>query len=284
MTEDRSAVQPPAPLRVTVTPMSAVRDALVIGRRNLLRVIRLPQVLAFATIQPVMFLILFTFVFGGAIEASIPPAAGGRYINWLVPGLMVQVATFGAGQTAIGLTEDLTKGVVDRFRSLPMARSAVLAGRTGADLVRNAVVIGLMLGVGSLLGFRYQTDPLRFLGGVMIVLAFSHALSWMMATIGLAVRTPEAVQTAVFLPVFPLVFASSVFLPTSTMPDWLRVFADHQPITAVTNALRGLMLGPGALPEGVSLASQVLSASAWIVGITAVFSTLAIRSYRRAIT
>lgn len=276
--------EPPPPIRIATTPASAVRDALVLGRRNLLRVVRLPQVLLFATVQPVMFLILFTFVFGGAIQGSIPPAAGGRYINWLVPGLMVQVATFGSGQTAIGLTEDLAKGVVDRFRSLPMARSAVLAGRTGADLVRSAFVIGLMVVVGTLLGFRYQTDPLRFLAGFALVLAFSHALSWVMATIGLVVRTPEAVQTAVFLPVFPLVFASSVFLPTATMPPWLRAFADHQPITAITNALRGLMLGPGALPAGITLSSQVVLALGWIVGLLAVFAPLAIRAYRRAIT
>lgn len=272
---------PPAPVRVHATPLSALSDALVIARRNLLRVVRLPQLLAFATIQPVMFLVLFTFVFGGAIEGAIPPAAGGRYINWLVPGLMVQVATFGAGQTAIGLAEDLNKGVVDRFRSLPMARSAVLAGRTAADLVRNGLVIGLMLVVGAALGFRYQTDLGRFLLAYLVVLAYSHALSWMMATIGLVVRTPEAVQTAVFLPVFPLVFASSVFLPTATMPAWLRAFADHQPITAVTNALRGLILGAGALPPGANPVGQVLEALAWIGGILVVFVALAVRAWRR---
>ena len=273
-----------APLRGRITPLDAVRDAVVIGRRNLLRVVRLPQLLLFATVQPVMFLILFTYVFGGAIEGALPPAAAGEYLNWLVPGLMIQVSAFGSGQTALGLVEDLEKGVVDRFRSLPMARSAVLAGRTGADLARNAVVIGLMVLVGALLGFRYQTSFPRFLAGYLLALGFAHALSWVMATVGLLVRTPEAVQSAVFLPVFPLVFASSVFLPTATMPSWLRAFADHQPLTVVTNSLRGLMLGEGALPPGQVLADQVLRSGLWIVGIVLVFAPLAIRAYRRVAT
>ena len=272
------------PLRGRLTAVDGVRDALIIGRRNLLRVVRLPQLLLFATVQPLMFLILFTFVFGGAIEGALPPAAAGEYLNWLVPGMMIQVSTFGSGQTALGLVEDLEKGVVDRFRSLPMARSAVLAGRTGADLVRNAVVIALMVGMGALLGFRYQTSFPRFIAGYLLALGFAHALSWVMATIGLLVRTPEAVQSAVFLPVFPLVFASSVFLPTATMPSWLRAFADHQPLTVVTNTLRGLMLGEGALPPGQQLADQVLASGLWIIGIVVVFAPLAVRAYRRVAT
>ena len=268
-------------LRTRTTPATAVRDALVIGRRNLLRNVRLPQLLVFATVQPVMFLVLFTFVFGGAIEGTLPPAAAGEYLNWLVPGLMIQVAAFGAGQTALGLAEDLQNGVIDRFRSLPMARSAVLAGRTGADLVRNAFVIGLMVVVGSALGFRYQTTLLRFLAAFALALLFAHSLSWVMAAVGLRVRTPEAVQSAAFIPVFPLVFASSVFLPTATMPDWLRVFADNQPLTVVTNAMRGLMLGPGALPPGQDLVTEVARSLAWVAVITAIAATGAIRAYRR---
>ncbi len=272
---------PGARARVTFT--STVVDTWVITKRNLLRNVRLPQVLLFSTVQPIMFLLLFTFVFGGAIEGSLPPAAGGEYINWLIPGLLVQVSVFGAGQTAIGLTDDLKKGVIDRFRSLPMARSAVLAGRTFADLGRNAAVVTLMLVVGFAIGFRYSTSLLEFLAGVLLALAFAYSLSWVMAVIGLYVKEPEATQSAVFLPVFPLVFASSVFLPTETMPDWLRVFADHQPITTVTNALRALMLGEGALLDGQVLSSQLLLSAAWIVGITLVFSLWAIRAYRRAV-
>jgi len=256
-----------------------VTDTLVLTRRNLLRNVRLPQLLLFSTIQPVMFLLLFNFVFGGAIGGSLP--AGFDYIQWLIPGLLIQVATFGAGQTALGLTEDLSKGVIDRFRSLPMARSAVLAGRTFADLGRNAAVLTLMLLVGFAIGFRWETSFLGFLGGFAIALAFGYALSWVMATIGLLVRNPEAAQSAVFLPVFPLVFASSVFLPTQTMPDWLRVFADHQPITVVANALRGLMLGQQALLPGQSVAGEVIAAIGWIIGITVVFALLSVRIYRR---
>ena len=270
--------------RGRATFASTVIDTWVITKRNLLRNVRLPQVLLFSTVQPIMFLLLFTFVFGGAIVGTLPEVADGEYVNWLIPGLLVQVSVFGAGQTAIGLTDDLKKGVIDRFRSLPMARSAVLAGRTFADLGRNAAVVSLMLLVGFAIGFRYRTSFLAFLAGVLLALAFAYALSWVMAVIGLYVKEPEATQSAVFLPVFPLVFASSVFLPTETMPSWLRVFADHQPITTVTNALRALMLGEGALLDGQVLATQLLLSAAWIVGITLVFSLWAIRAYRRAVS
>ncbi len=260
-------------------PRRLARDVLVLTRRNLRRVLRLPQLLLFATVQPVMFLLLFNFVFGGAMGQSLP--AGYEYIQWLMPGLLVQISVFGAGQTAFGLTEDLSKGVIDRFRSLPMTRSAVLAGRTFADLLRNAAVLTLMLSVGFAIGFRYGTSFLGFVGGVCVALAFGYAMSWVMATIGLLVKNPEATQSAVFLPVFPLVFASSVFLPTATMPDWLRVFADNQPITAVANAIRGLMLGPQVLPVGLTTGGAVLQALAWVAGITLVFGGLAVRAYRR---
>jgi len=266
-----------------VSPIQAIRDSVVITRRNLLRNLRLPQLLLFATVQPVMFLLLFTYVFGGAIGASIPAVAGGRYVNWLVPGLLIQVAAFGAGQTALGLTEDLAKGVIDRFRSLPMARSAVLAGRTLSDMIRNGFVITLMMAVGFAIGFRWQTSFLGLLAGMLVAMVFAYALSWVMATIGLAVKNPEAAQTAVFLPVFPFVFASSVFAPTATMPSWLRGFAAHQPVTVVADALRGLILGQGALSPGQTVPGQVLLAMAWSVGILAVFAPLAVRVYRRAV-
>jgi ABC transporter DrrB family efflux protein len=259
-----------------------IKDTFVITRRNLLRNVRLPQLLVFATVQPIMFLLLFNYVFGGAIGRAIPPAAGGKYLNWLIPGLLVQVAAFGAGQTALGLTEDLSKGVIDRFRSLPMARSAVLAGRTLSDLIRNAFVITLMVSVGFLLGFRYQTSFWGLLGGLAVAGIFAYGLSWVMALIGLAVKNPEAAQSAVFLPVFPLVFASSVFVPTETMPLWLQAFADNQPITITTNAIRGLVLGQGALPAGDTVAGQVTLALAWAIGILIVFAPLAVRAYRRA--
>ncbi len=263
-------------------PGRLIIDTWVITRRNLLRYVRLPQLLVFATIQPVMFLLLFTYVFGGAIGKDIPPAAGGEYLNYLLPGLLVQIAAFGAGQTAIGLTDDLSKGVLDRFRSLPMARSAVLAGRTLADLLRSAAVTALMLVVAFAIGFRYQTSFLGFLGGVGIVLLFTYSLSWVMAALGLKVANPEATQTAVFLVVFPFVFASAVFVPVATMPSWLQPFAEHQPITVMVEAARGLMLGQGALNPGQTVAGQVGLALLWCAAIAAVAAPIAVRIYRRS--
>ena len=282
--------------RARITPQHAAKDIAVITKRNLLRNIRLPQLLIFATVQPVMFLLLFNYVFGGAIGQAIPAIAQGEYINWLLPGLLIQVAAFGAGQTALGLTEDLSKGVIDRFRSLPMARSAVLAGRTLSDLIRNGFVISLMVIMGFVMGFRYQTSFIGFVAGLLVAMMFAYALSWIMASIGLAVKSPEAAQSAVFLPVFPLVFASSVFVPTQTMPVWLRTFAEVQPITVTTNALRGLMLGrealadfgPGinpvvALAEAPSVGGQVLLSLVWSAAILAVFVPLSVRVYRRTV-
>lgn len=272
-----------AEVAVPVRPNRALRDTLVIVKRNLLRNIRLPQLIVFSTVQPVMFLLLFNYVFGGAIGGAIPAAAAGKYVNFLIPGLLVQISAFGAGQTAAGLVDDLDRGVIDRFRSLPMARSAVLAGRTLADTIRNAFVITLMLAVGMLIGFRWQTNAFQMFVGLLLVLAFSYAFSWLMAIIGLKVKTQEAVQPAVFIMVFPLVFASSVFVPTDTMPGWLQVFAENQPITIMSNALRGLVLGEGALAAGQTTWGQVLLAVAWIAAMLAVFAPIAVRVYRRTV-
>ena len=275
-------VPPSAPSAAEVHPGNLGRDTWVMTRRNLLRYVRLPQLLAFSVIQPIMFLLLFTYVFGGAIGRELPPAAAGEYINFLLPGLLVQISLFGATQTAIGLTDDLARGVVDRFRSLPMARSAVLTGRTLADLLRNAVVLALMFVVAFAIGFRYQTSFLGFLAGVGIVLLFAYAMSWVMAAIGLKVVNPEATQTAVFLIVFPFVFASAVFVPVSTMPTWLQPFAEHQPVTVMVEAARGLMLGAGALPPGKTVPGVVALAIAWCIAITVVAAPLAVRIYRRS--
>ena len=183
-----AAVQPRR--RARVSPGHALKDTVVIVRRNLLRVVRLPQLLLLATVQPVMFLILFNYVFGGAVGRAIPAAAGGQYLNWLLPGLLLQVAAFGSTQTSMGLIEDLNKGVIDRFRSLPMARSAVLAGRTLADLIRNALVIGLMIALGYTLGFRPQTSFVPLVGALLVALAFAYtALS--IEAHGQAIKTSE---------------------------------------------------------------------------------------------
>lgn len=259
-----------------------LRDIGVITKRNVLRNVRLPQLLLFATIQPVMFLLLFNYVFGGSIGRSPQLAQFGSYINWLVPGIIIQTATFGASQTAVGLTEDLQAGVIDRFRSLPMARSAVLAGRTISDLLRNAFVSGLMLTVGALIGFRYQTSFAQLVLAFLLAMGFAFAFSWVMAAVGLAVKDTETAQTASFIPLFPLVFASSVFVSVESLPDWLRVFADVQPVTVMVNAMRGLMLGEGALPAGTTVGGTVMAALAWIAAILLIFFPLSVRLYRRA--
>jgi ABC transporter DrrB family efflux protein len=265
-----------------VRPGRLLADTWVMARRNLRRYVRLPQLLAFGLIQPIMFLLLFTYVFGGAISGDLPPAAGGEYLNFLLPGLLVQISTFGATQTAIGLTDDLAKGVIDRFRSLPMTRSAVLAGRTVADLVRSALIMVLMVTVAFVIGFRYQSTFAGFVAGTLIVLVFAYSLSWTMAAVGLKVVNPEATQTAVFLLVFPFVFASAVFVPVETMPGWLQAFAEHQPVTVTVEAARGLMLGEGALEPGQTVPGQVGLALVWSAGIFVVSALVAVRVYRRA--
>jgi ABC transporter DrrB family efflux protein len=262
----------------------SVSDIAVITRRNLLCTVRLPQVLVLSSVMPVIFILMFTYVFGGAIQNALPPAAAGRYVNWLLPGLLAQFALFGGATTASGLAEDLAKGAIDRFRSLPMAGAAVLAGRTLSDLVRLALTLTLMLAVGYGIGFRPQTSIGGLLGALAVGLLFGYAWSWAMALLGLAVRTAEAVQAAVYLVVFPLAFTSSVFVPTQTMPAWLQPFAANQPVTVATNALRGLVLGQGALPPGRTVAGQVTLALLWAAAITAVFAPLAVRTYRRTLS
>jgi ABC transporter DrrB family efflux protein len=262
----------------------AVSDVAVITRRNLLFTVRLPQVLVLSSIMPVIFIVMFTYVFGGAIQGALPPAAAGRYVNWLIPGLLAQFALFGGSGTASGLAEDLAKGAIDRFRSLPMARAAVLAGRTLSDLVRLALTLMLMLAVGYGIGFRPQTGLGGLLGALAVGLGFGYAWSWVMALVGLLVRSAEAVQAATYLVVFPLAFTSSVFVPTQTMPSWLQPFAANQPVTVATNALRGLILGQGALPPGRAVAGQVALALLWGVAITAVCVPLAVRAYRRTVS
>lgn len=251
-----------------------VTDTLMMVVRNLMRYVRLPQLLIFSTIQPVMFLLLFTYVFGGAIRVT------GSYIDFLLPGILVQSAVFGAIQTGVGLAEDLAKGLVDRFRSLPMARAAVLAGRTLADTMRNIFVVTLMFAVGSLIGFRIGGSVSDAATAFAILLLFGFAFSWVSATIGLLVKNVETAQVAGFVWVFPLVFASSIFVPVETMPDWLRAFAEINPISVTANAVRGLLMG---YPDAGEMASLGWKAALWIVGILAVFMPVSIRLYRRAV-
>jgi ABC-2 type transport system permease protein/oleandomycin transport system permease protein len=253
-------------------PGHAVADALTLTWRNLLTYVRLPQLLVFATIQPLMLVLLFRYVFGNSITLSDPSV---DYVDYLMPGVFVQATTFGALGTGVGLAEDLHKGLIERFRSLPMARSAVLAGRTIADATRNAFVLVLMTVVGMLVGFRIHGGVPAYVAALGLVLLFTYALSWIAATIGLGASNGEAAQAAMFPVVFPLVFASSAFVDTSFMPGWLQVFANHQPVTLTVDAARHLVLGQ---PVGWSLVGSI----AWSIGIMAVFGPLAVRRYRRA--
>ena len=193
----------------------ALTDTDVITRRNLLANVRLPDVLILSTVQPVVFMLMFLYVFGGAIQAALPAAAKGEYVYWLIPGILAQSAVFGSAPTAYGLNNDTATGVLDRFRSLPMARSAVLAGRTLSDLVRSTFILGLQLAVGVLLGFRWQNGLASLLAAIAVALAFGYACSWLMAYIGLTIRNSEAIQAAIYIVVFPMTLISSVLLECS---------------------------------------------------------------------
>lgn len=267
MTSNVATRRLPAP---TVTPSQAVRHVATMTRRNLYRFLRTPQLIAFSAIQPVMLVLLFGFVFGGAI--NVPGVA---YIDYVVPGVMAQAAIFGSSMTAVGLTTDLQAGIVDRFRSLPMARSAVLAGRTFADLVRTFLTNSLMIGVGVLIGFRFHGGFLGAIGALAVMWSFTYAMSWLMACIGMVTKVPEVAQTAAFLPMFPLIFASSAFVPVGTMPDWLQVFATNQPVSVIIDTVRALILG---LPVGDLIWRSV----AWVTGLLLVFIPLAVWLYRRS--
>ena len=250
-----------------------VSDALAMTRRNLIRYVRIPTLLVFSTVQPIMFVLLFAYVFGGAIR-GLPP--GEKYIDFLMSGIFVQTVVFGSTQTGVGLAEDLSKGMIERFRSLPMARSAVLANRTLGDSVRNTLVVILMTLVGVMIGFRIHTGVLPALLALVVAVGFGFAFSWISATIGLAVHDVESAQTAGFIWVFPLTFASSVFVPLKTMPGWLQAFARVNPITNTVNALR-------ALTYGGATTRPLLYSLAWIVGILAVFMPFATRTYRKVV-
>jgi len=253
-------------------PFGALRDTFAITQRNLIAYRRVPQLLVFSTIQPVIFVLMFRYVFGGAIKLPGPIP----YVDFLMPGIFVQTVVFGAIATAIGLATDMKSGLIKRFHALPMARSAVLTGRTMADLARNVFVVILMMIVGFLVGWRIHTNVLAMLAGAFLVLLFGYAMSWIFATVGLAVGDPETAQAAAFPVLAPLVFASSAFVSPEKMPGWLQVFANHQPVSATASAVR-------ALVNGGPTASYVVQSVAWCVGILLVFAPLAVRLYRRAV-
>jgi ABC-2 type transport system permease protein/oleandomycin transport system permease protein len=247
-----------------------VTDTLIVAERNLVRVKRNPEILTAFTIQPVMFLLLFVYVFGGAI--STPHY---EYKDFLLPGIMVQNIAFGGFVTALGLNEDLNRGLIDRFRSLPMARPAVLAGRTLSDVGTNALSIVVLTTTGLIIGFSFHASALEIAGGVGLLLLFGYAFSWVFALLGLLVSSPEAANSLGFLAVFPLTFVSSAFVPVESMPSALRWFAEVNPFTIVVNAMRSLWIGA---PAG----NNVWGAVVWSLAILAVFAPLAVWRYRRA--
>jgi ABC-2 type transport system permease protein/oleandomycin transport system permease protein len=248
-----------------------IADSRVMAARQLRKVLRRPMYTVYLFVQPVLFVLLFRYVFGGAINT-------GRvsYVNFLMPGIMVMTAIFGALTTGLGLTEDLAAGVVDRFRSLPIARSAVLIGRTAADLATNTLMLTVMLLIGVVVGFRPNQPIYEVLLAIALVLAFAYVFSWMSAFVGLSVRNPETAQSVGFIWVFPLVFASSAFVPTAHMPGAVRTFADINPVTLVVDAARALMIGHG------DALAPTLGTLAWLIALLLVFVPLAVRAFRRA--
>jgi ABC transporter DrrB family efflux protein len=248
----------------------AVKDALAMTGRNLLTMRRVPQVLVFSLVQPVIFTLMFRYVFGGAIK--IP---GQNYVDYLMPGIFVQTLGFGAISTAIALAEDKGKGLLERLRSLPMSRSAVLAGRVLADTFRNLFIISLLIGIAFLVGFRTHTNAPMVIAGIGVMLLFGFALAWLFALIGLSVPNSEAAQAASFPLLAPLVFASNLFVDTRSMPKFLAAWARNQPVSATANAVRACMLGGPT-------ATKVLIAVAWSLGISAVLAPIAINKYRRS--
>jgi ABC transporter DrrB family efflux protein len=246
------------------------RDTLIIAERNLVRLPRAPELFIGYTLQPIMFVLLFRYVFGGAIRTP-----GYSYVDYLVPGIIVQNTVFGGFATALGLNEDLRKGLIDRFRSLPMSRGAVLGGRTLADVVTNSLSMTILLITGVIIGFSFHTSFLQVVAGIGLLLLFGYAFSWFLAFLGLLVSSPESVNSVGFIAVFPLTFISSAFVPVTTMPAGLSDFAEVNPFTVVVDAMRHLWLGAPAH-------DSVWGAVVWALAIAAAFAALAVARYRLA--
>jgi ABC-2 type transport system permease protein/oleandomycin transport system permease protein len=250
---------------------NSLSDTLVLAKRSLKRIPRAPDLLISFTVQPIMFVLLFVYVFGGAIVTP-----GYEYVDFLMPGIIVQTMSFGGFVTALGLAEDLKKGLVDRFRSLPMSRAAVLSGRTLADVATNTISIAIMIVVGIIAGFSFDAPLLHIVAGILLLLLFGYAFSWVFAFVGLSSSSPESSQAIGFTVIFPLTFVSSAFVPVESMPGALQAFAEVNPFTIVVDAMRALFLGA---PAGNSIWGAVL----WSIGIAIVFAVLAVTKYKRAV-
>jgi ABC transporter DrrB family efflux protein len=249
----------------------AVSDTLTITRRNLLVWMRVPAYIVFTVIQPVMFVLMFRFVFGGAIPVNVP----GGYVSFLMPGIIAQTAAFACFGTAIALAQELQKGVIDRLRSMPMARSAVLAGRLVADTIRMTITLLIVLGVGYAVSFRFSNGVAAAVGMMVLAIVFGLAFCCVAAYTGLAIGDEESVQAFGLIWLFPLTFVSSAFVPIATMPGWLQAFANNQPVTYVVNTMRALAIGG-------PVEANLLKSIAWLAGIFIVFAPLSVRAYRRA--
>ncbi|MBV8445131.1 MAG: ABC transporter permease [Candidatus Dormibacteraeota bacterium] len=252
----------------------AISDSLVMTKRNLLVWMRVPAYIVFTIVQPVIFVLLFRYVFGGAIPVQAP----GGYVSYLMPGIIAQTAAFASFATAIALAQESKQGVIDRLRSLPMARSAVLAGRLIADAIRMMVTLLVIVAIGYAVGFRFQNGALNAVAMILLAEVFGITVCCVSATIGMAIRDEESVQAFGLIWLFPLTFVSAAFVPIATMPSWLQGFANNQPVTLVINAMRGLALGGRSFPINPSLWQGL----AWLAGVLIVCIPLAVRAYRRA--
>jgi ABC transporter DrrB family efflux protein len=251
--------------------MTAIHDALLLAERNLRRLPRNPDMLIGVTFQPIMFVVLFTYVFGGAIVTP-----GYKYIDFFLPGIVIQMIAFTGYATALGISDDLRKGLIDRFRSLPIARSAVIAGRTFSDIAMNVIALATMVAVGFIVGFSFNSTAAEIVAGFGLVLLFGYAMSWVYAFIGLISSTPESASALITVIIFPLTFVSSAYVPTQSMPEVLRAIANANPVTTIVDAMRALWLGA---PAGTDIWMSLV----WCVGIIAVFSVLATQRYRRTV-
>jgi len=255
----------------------AVRDGLVIAWRNLKRIPRIPELAIFAILQSIMFVLLFAFVFGGAI----PLPDGGSYREYLMPGIFAQTIVFAAGTTAIGVADDVTKGIIDRFRSLPMARSAVLSGRTLSDVVYNGGILVVLMVTGFVVGWRVNTGIGELVAGVALLLVFAFAMSWLGVWLGLNVPSPEVGQQVVFTALFPITFISNVFVPPASLPEFLQPVAEWNPTSTLTAALRELWGNPNPyVGTGFPGQNPVVVTLVWVVVFVIVFGALGVRRYR----
>ena len=265
------------PAAASGTLASAARDGLIITWRNLKRIPRIPELAIFAVLQSIMFVLLFAYVFGGAI----PIPGGGDYNDFLMPGIFAQNIVFAAGITAIGIADDIGKGIIDRFRSLPMARSAVLTGRSLSDVVYNLGILIVLMLSGLFVGWGVRTGIPEFLAGVALLLLFAFAMSWLGIYLGLMVPSVEVAQQAIFTVLFPITFLSNVFVPPQTLPDWLQPIAEWNPTSTLTGSLRQLWGNPNPFATD-SFPSQnpILVTLIWVVVVIAIFAPLGIRRYR----